>query len=1752
MATQEEGKLEELGNGHKSSVVAAGNLVEYGHWQRVNRLISTVLWPLGLCACVTLLIYGVYYCGIIDSYADYSAIVCAAICYVYLFCFLANFRPGKRLRVVMLVASSLVLLAYALGFAWQTEDRRMGAMITLYGIIFGVLFLVPPLFALLFSLWNRLAGWRLERKPPERRAKKMVRLKNALARKTDAFLGRHSIALSGPKEFVLLSGGWAVVVVCALAALPTAYFYIGGIEWGDWTIPDEAELRLEKVNVPDNDNAYVALMALTNLCNVAEDGYDSTEISDKRFVNYYGNPFFTDGDNDEREEWAAARHDPSSPRRAEKILADNAKFFEAFRAVLSLKGYLADFDEEVHSIWPNEEFKPFMSVFSSVKPFVDFAQLVRLKAQVALECGDSEAAVAAISDIHAFGQMVATNCGCVCFGDIYGGYIEWLVGNLIKGIAYKKMSDAIAMGKATDEMFEAFNKMVDEDEAVVAANRKRVIKAEFTHRAKCVDWYSRSYSTDLILCVIGFDEHDVNISTRYEFNPFFGRQNTWSDRIAMFKIRAKIVVGLALLHWPGCRGYNLHRRETLFRIAETARTAIAGKELRGGSAGYSSPPFSPGDVAPFSNNAFGSFLVDGMCYLCNSIGSFASEHSLSRTRIRLVLAAERWRRAHGGKNPPTLDALVPEYLAAVPKDPWDKAGGPIKYDAALGVVWSVGKDGKYDYRKVNKDRTSVSKSPEDKDTQTYAFRLDAKPIVMPESIGRKTKSPAPSKEEKHEKAEVFDEAEINDNTWRFTTNGVNATIVGVLRATGSIEIPPEITVGSNTYAVTGIGRSTFSNRSSLRSVTIPDGVKEIGAGAFCDCTRLTSVSVSCSVTSIGDGAFDGCTGLRSFVVRVPSCVTNVGVVVVLCNDFITGFSVAEGNPSYQAVSGLLLSKDGKTLIHGVNGDVAIPDGVVRINRSAFSDCCRLTRVVIPRSVTYIGDHAFDRCFSVKSFAVDKDNPNYMSVNGMLLTKDGKTLIHGVNGDATVPDGVTCIGDGSFAGHTGLTRVTIPDSVTNIACNAFYGCSGLESIVVGRNNPNYKLINGMLLTKDGTALVVMSKKDPKASTQKNWRCKCLMWIGVMLVVALGTYLVRKNKKRRNGGNGEQGKAQKLELIYVAEKSEKEVSNLFLRRHSSLLRPIAIIAVLWPIASVMYLYLAAGMAEVFTAINYAVCATVIIVGTLASSIFYIFLNRYLTNAPRRAYRRRETHKVEYRLTDDTLSFTAGVALFSSPWNKVAREFRVDKNALFLFGRDLPFEVQCVPDWQGRGVERKELISALRRAGLRESFDWGKLVFRMAVAGILVWIISVAVRSDSGKALWWRMLGVLGNAEAQCRLGECYARGEGVRRDMHQAERWYLEAVEQGCRKAALCRVMAQLSYGYNSSYEEALKHWRKAAEQGNRVAQYRLGESYHKARGVERDPVEAVRWYRYAAEGGHEEAQCALGCCYEKGEGVERDRVEAFRWYHKAASKGSVEARKKIEAAKEADTKVPEKFQIASVDSNPAMKSQLSWKLLPPENPLNVNSTQIRDRLELICDPADKVSGAIASVKPLISGGEKGFLVEVEDVVGEGRLGLSYDGCLPVYYDVKVRRLWLVPVASCRAAVKGRYDSRVFITGVEQGLTEGEVISPSAGKCGYRVLSISDRCVWFEAFYGDEPPNDKLQHGVWPDFSRIDTLPPTPPPGSLMFGKRKFWPGDAIMLRNSGAYLMVDDFLEGKAVVFRLLDTGMRPVRDLQCVIVREEK
>ncbi|MFM5254711.1 SEL1-like repeat protein [Aeromonas hydrophila] len=97
-----------------------------------------------------------------------------------------------------------------------------------------------------------------------------------------------------------------------------------------------------------------------------------------------------------------------------------------------------------------------------------------------------------------------------------------------------------------------------------------------------------------------------------------------------------------------------------------------------------------------------------------------------------------------------------------------------------------------------------------------------------------------------------------------------------------------------------------------------------------------------------------------------------------------------------------------------------------------------------------------------------------------------------------------------------------------------------------------------------------------------------------------------------------------------------------------------------------------------------------------------------------------------------------------------------------------------------------------------------------------------------------------------------------------------------------------YGAEQSYSKALEWYGKAAEQGFAKAQYNLGVMHQKGQGTQQNNNIAAEWYRKAAEQGFVDAQFNLGLMYQEGKGVEKSNTKAAKWYRKAAKKGDAAA------------------------------------------------------------------------------------------------------------------------------------------------------------------------------------------------------------------------------------------------------------------------
>ena len=290
-------------------------------------------------------------------------------------------------------------------------------------------------------------------------------------------------------------------------------------------------------------------------------------------------------------------------------------------------------------------------------------------------------------------------------------------------------------------------------------------------------------------------------------------------------------------------------------------------------------------------------------------------------------------------------------------------------------------------------------------------------------------------------------------------------------------------------SVKNIGEWAFAGCSLLSSIDIPNSVISIGNNAFAGCLSLKYISIpesviclngnpfgewdgelEClsanfiyeddvlfnkdkseiisfrnqeiesyiipdSVTSIGDGAFGCCSSLSSLV--IPDSVVNI-----------------KGNPFYfwkgklECLSAsfiyednVLFNMDKSKLISYRNQEAKsfiIPNGVMSIEKYAFSDCSSLISISVPKSVTSIGDGAFDGCSSLSSIAIS-DSVTSISA----WTFDGCKSLRSL----VIPDSVTSIGNEAFRGCSSLCSLVIPDSVTSIGDGAFDGCSSLRSLVV---------------------------------------------------------------------------------------------------------------------------------------------------------------------------------------------------------------------------------------------------------------------------------------------------------------------------------------------------------------------------------------------------------------------------------------------------------------------------------------------------------------------------------------------------------------------------------------------------------------------------------------------------------------------------------------------------------------------------------
>lgn len=312
--------------------------------------------------------------------------------------------------------------------------------------------------------------------------------------------------------------------------------------------------------------------------------------------------------------------------------------------------------------------------------------------------------------------------------------------------------------------------------------------------------------------------------------------------------------------------------------------------------------------------------------------------------------------------------------------------------------------------------------------------------------------------------------EISEYAYQETTSTVDED--------GTLVIPEGITT---------IGREAFRKANGIKKIQFPSSLVSIESYAFSECSNLTEVVIPDGVISIGDSAFRGCASLKKVV--VPSSVVDLGNYA-----FISCFALEEADVAcdigYRMFDGC-----------GKLTNLTLGNTVTAIGDYAFNGCDSLERVVLPSSLTNVGEvpaigrEAFRDCKKLESVAF-AENYNQITIgewafNGCINLSKVVFPSNLVNMDAV--NKVNCaIGAYSFAGctslteligleilegigdyafsNTGLTSIYIPATLSVFGASPFLGCK-LQSVELMDGNNTLMQQDGAIYDAAMTTLML---------------------------------------------------------------------------------------------------------------------------------------------------------------------------------------------------------------------------------------------------------------------------------------------------------------------------------------------------------------------------------------------------------------------------------------------------------------------------------------------------------------------------------------------------------------------------------------------------------------------------------------------------------------------------------------------------------
>ena len=234
-----------------------------------------------------------------------------------------------------------------------------------------------------------------------------------------------------------------------------------------------------------------------------------------------------------------------------------------------------------------------------------------------------------------------------------------------------------------------------------------------------------------------------------------------------------------------------------------------------------------------------------------------------------------------------------------------------------------------------------------------------------------------------------------------------------------LEIPDEVKHVSRFYF----------RGSTIKELTLPDSLRSIGDSAFEDFKAIAKVSLPSSLVQIGSRAFYNCKNLEQ--ITLPESVKTLGSEAFACcpkmkTATLKGVETI-GEKAFAYCLGLT--------------SVTLPKtSLTQIESGAFTDCSRLSEIVIPDSVTNLGPRVLHGTEWMNS---QKDKTFVITANGMLVGYNGN------GGQVTIDDPAILTVADAFAGREDVTGVILGNSVLSLSDSAFEDCTGLTAVITSK-------------------------------------------------------------------------------------------------------------------------------------------------------------------------------------------------------------------------------------------------------------------------------------------------------------------------------------------------------------------------------------------------------------------------------------------------------------------------------------------------------------------------------------------------------------------------------------------------------------------------------------------------------------------------------------------------------------------------------